>query len=452
MELRAACCLALGLIAGWAAGCADEADRPEDRRPNIVLIVVDDLGWDDFGVGTAKDLRTPQIDALAADGVRFTSAYSVAPLCSPARAGLLTGRYPQRFGHENNTGSVGRQHDARIGLALSERTLADVLNGAGYATGMIGKWHLGVRQEYHPMRRGFGEFFGFLPGHHAYHQWSEKSHNPILSGFDPVRGSGYLTDAFTRQAVAFVERHAGERFFLMLAYSAVHEPLVADPARLARMTHLPEGPRRNLAAVLAAVDDGVGELMASLRRQGIEQQTLILFTSDNGAAGVAGSLRGGKASLYEGGIRIPLIARWPGRLSGGSRYAELVSSLDLFATATAAAGIHAVEDSGPLDGVDLLPHVLGDIGEAPHDTLYWRIGTKHAMRDQSWKLHWRSGGVPTLYDLSSDPGESLDLAAAEPARVDSMREAYARWEAPLVGPRWEWLPGQLGRAGASEAE
>lgn len=441
MVARAFCFIAVGLISGWTAGCAEDAGRSADPRPNIVLIVVDDLGWDDFGTGTAADLRTPHIDALAAGGVRFTSAYSAAPLCSPARAGLLTGRYPQRFGHENNTGSVGHQHDARIGLALTERTLADALRSVSYATGMIGKWHLGVRQEYHPMRRGFQEFFGFLAGHHAYHQFSEKPHNPILLGFDPIRGSGYLTDAFSRQAVAFVDRHAHERFFLMLAYSAVHEPLVADPARVAR---LPEGPRRDFAAVLAAVDDGVGELVASLQRHAIEDETLIVLTSDNGASGAGAGLRGGKASLYEGGVRVPLIARWPGRLPGGIRYAEPVSTLDLFATASAAAGVVAPDGSAPLDGIDLLPYVRGEIDGAPHETLYWRVGGQHAMRAGHWKLHWRDGRASTLYDLAADPGESRNLAAVHPERVRSMHTAYAQWEAPLEQPAWEWLPGQPG--------
>jgi len=438
---RALCLIAVGLIPAWVAGCTEDAGRAADPHPNIVLIVVDDLGWNDLGTRTATDLRTPHIDALAAGGVRFTRAYSAAPICSPARAGLLTGRYPQRFGHENNTGSVGHQHDARIGLPLTERTLPEALRSASYATGMIGKWHLGVRQEYHPMLRGFQEFFGFLAGHHAYHQFSKKAHNPIFLGFDPVRGDGYLTDAFTHQAVAFVDRHAHEPFFLMLAYSAVHEPLVADPARLARF---PEGPRRDFAAVLAAVDDGIGELVASLQRHAIEDETLIVLTSDNGARGAGGELRGGKASLYEGGVRVPLIAYWPGELPSGLRYAEPVSTLDLFATASAVAGVVAPDGSAPLDGVDLLPYVRGELDGAPHERLYWRVGSQHAMREGQWKLHWRDGQASTLYDLATDPGESRDLAAIDPERVRSMHAVYTEWEAPLAEPAWEWLPGQPG--------
>jgi arylsulfatase A-like enzyme len=430
-------------LAGLAAGCGEAAR--EDARPNIVLIVVDDLGWNDFGARPADDLRTPHLDALAAEGVRFTSAYSAAPLCSPARAGLLTGRYPQRFGHEHNTGSIGRQQDAWIGLPVAERTLADRLRDAGYATGMVGKWHLGARQEYHPLRRGFDSFFGFLPGHHPYHQWSEKSHNPILRNFDRVRGSEYLTDAFTREAVAFVDRHAPGPFFLMLAYSAVHEPLVADDARQSRMAHLPDGARRTFAAALAAVDDGVGRLVASLRAHDIDDRTLVLFTSDNGARGKGGSLQGDKGSLREAGVRVPLLARWPGRMPAHTRYAGVVSTLDLFATAASAAGI-AYET---IDGVDLLPHARGDIDSAPHDTLYWRLGDLHAMREGRWKLAWSSNAPPTLHDLIDDPAESTDLAPNHPERVEAMQKAYTTWESELEEPRWQWQPGQPAERGRS---
>jgi arylsulfatase A-like enzyme len=437
-----------GIVAACAAGCSDGADAPPapvDERPNIVLIVVDDLGWSDFGVRSAPDLRTPHLDALAAQGVRFTSAYAVAPLCSPARAGLLTGRYPQRFGHENNTGSIGRQQDTWIGLPQSERTLADVLGGAGYVTGFIGKWHLGMRQEYHPLNRGFQEFFGFLPGHHAYHQWSEKPHNPILRGFESVQGSEYLTDAFSREAIEFVERHASDRFFLALSYSAVHEPLIVDRRRAAKLDHLPAGPRRDFAAVLSAVDDGVGALAEALRRTGIDDETLMLFTSDNGAAtGLNGGLRGGKSSLYEGGLRIPLIARWPGKLPAGERYGSIVSALDLFMTAATAAGAAPLAEDGPIDGIDLLPYARGETDDAPHDQLYWRVGERHAMRDQNWKLQWQNDEPPTLHHLPSDSGEARDVAAEHPDRVQAMRAAYERWEEPMVSPRWEWIPGQPG--------
>jgi arylsulfatase A-like enzyme len=442
MRPRPARSLALTLAAcAIAVGC-DTAPPPGERPPNIVFVIMDDLGWDDAGEHTAADLETPHLDALARQGVRFTRAYAVAPICSPSRAGLLTGRYPQRFGHENNTGSIGRQQQQWIGLPLTEHTLADELREAGYVTGMIGKWHLGVRSDFHPMERGFDEFFGFTPGHHAYHQWSDKRQNPILRGREPAHGDAYLTDAFTSEAVDFIERHADQPFFLVVAYSAVHAPLVADPARRARFDDLPAGPRQNLAAVLAAADDGLGAIDAALERTGVAEDTLTFVTSDNGSdGGGAGGLRGRKASLYEGGIRVPLLVRWPGHLPGDARYAEIVSGLDLFATARAAAGGPASTE--PLDGVDLAPFATGAESGRPHEALFWRVGEQHAMRQGRWKLHWVGEQPAALYDLIVDPGERRDLAAQHADQVAAMRRHYAQWEAPLASPRWNWVPGQL---------
>jgi len=442
MRPRPARSLALTLAAcAVAVGC-DTSEPSGARPPNIVFVIMDDLGWDDAGERTAADLATPHLDALARQGVRFTRAYAVAPICSPSRAGLLTGRYPQRFGHENNTGSIGRQQQQWIGLPLTERTLADELREAGYATGMIGKWHLGVRSDFHPMERGFDEFFGFTPGHHPYHQWSDKSQNPILRGREPARGDAYLTDAFTAEAVDFIERHAGQPFLLVVAYSAVHAPLVADPARRARFGDLAPGPRQDMAAVLAAADDGLGAIDAALERAGVAEDTLTFVTSDNGSAGGgAGELRGRKASLYEGGIRVPLLVRWPGHLPAGARYAEIVSGLDLFATARAAAAAPGSPER--LDGVNLTPFATGARPGRPHDALFWRVGEQHAMRQGRWKLYWAGKQPAALYDLTADPGERRDLATLHPAQVAAMRRRYTQWEAPLVAPRWDWVPGQL---------
>lgn len=445
MELRSVRRIASALLAGaFVIGCGSDA-APRSGPPNIVLVVVDDLSWDDAGETTAADLATPHLDALARQGVRFTRAYAAAPLCSPARAGIMTGRYPQRFGHENNTGSIGRQQDEWIGLPLTERTLADELTQAGYTTGLVGKWHLGVRSDFHPMERGFSEFFGFTPGHHPYHQWSEKSHNPILRGHERTSGDEYLTDAFTREAVAFIERHAEAPFFLMVAYSAVHEPLIADPARGARFANLPEGRRRDLAAVLAAADDGLGAIDAALQRTGVAGNTLTFFTSDNGSAGPEpGGLRGGKSTLFEAGIRVPLLIRWPGHLPADTRYEGIVSGLDIFATALAAAQWSPTAESPASDGVDLVPFASGAKTGAAHSALFWRVGNQQAMRDPRWKLSWSGEAPPQLYDLSRDPGEARDVASEHAARVASMRKAYSEWEAPLAKPRWDWIPGQLG--------
>jgi len=416
---------------------AEHAGAPADDRPNIVLVLVDDLAWADIGEHAPEGLRTPHIDALADSGVRFTNAYAVAPVCSPSRAGLLTGRYPQRFGHEHNTGPVGRQQTERIGLPRDQPTLADALGAAGYVTGLVGKWHLGAQLPFQPLRRGFDEFFGFLPGHHAYLPSGSRPENPLLRGERITRPEGYLTDAFSREAVDFIERHAPEPFFLMLSYSAVHRPLETDPERLARFAQLPEGPDRTFAAVLAGVDDGVGEVVAALRASGIEHRTLILFTSDNGGEPErTAPLRGAKGSLYEGGIRVPLIASWPGRLPAGSRVDAPVSGLDVYATALAAAQVDARATVDPLDGVDLIPLSLGDTSELPHDALFWRMGDTRAMRSGRWKLHWKGRRAAELYDLEADPRESRNRAAEQRERLQQMEARYQAWEAELVAPLW----------------
>jgi len=231
----------------------------------------------------------------------------------------------------------------------------------------------------------------------------------------------------------------------MVAYSAVHAPRVPDPARLRRFADQPDGPRRELAAVLAAADDGLGAIDDALQRAGVAADTLTFFTSDNGAAGPGpGGLRGGKSTLYEGGVRVPLLIRWPGHLPADARYGGVVSTLDVFTTALAAATGRPVAAAPTLDGADLVPYASGARAGPPHDALFWRVGDQHAMRDSRWKLYWRDDEPAALYDLVDDPGEANDLAGQRPEQVEAMRGRYARWEEPLAAPRWEWVPGQIG--------
>lgn len=446
--------LVLAVLGSFAAA----APAAPERRPNIVLIVADDLGYAELGCQGATDIKTPHIDSIARAGVRFTAGYVTAPVCSPSRAGLMTGRYQQRFGHELN--AIGLQNRLpHVGLPTSETTFADRLKEAGYATGMVGKWHLGGTDPYHPERRGFDEFFGFL---HEGHFYVDDGHaravsllrpkeppydeqNPILRGWRPVENPGYLTETFTREAVAFLDRHRDRPFFLYLPYNAVHSPMQATETDLARFPAIRERRRAIFAAMLAALDDGVGAVLEKLRALDLETRTLVVFVSDNG--GPTAELtsrnepfRGGKGELYEGGIRVPFLLQWKGRLPAGAVDDRPVSTLDLLPTALAAAG--ATPPAGAkLDGVSLLPFLEGRDPGSPHDRLAWRYGSWAALREGRWKLV-RDGRRKawSLFDLTADPAESHDLAPEKPQELRRLKASWDAWNTPMVEPRWGRQP------------
>ncbi|MBI4579863.1 MAG: sulfatase-like hydrolase/transferase, partial [Planctomycetes bacterium] len=331
------------------------AAEPAGARPNIVLIVADDLGYADLGCQGAKDIATPSIDSLAAGGVRFTNGYVSCPVCSPTRAGLLTGRYQQRFGHEFNPGPPARA-EPHFGLPLTEKTIADDLKTAGYVTGMVGKWHLGYQPKFHPTKRGFDEFFGFPGGAHSYVDAKADPANLIYRGTTPVDEKEYLTDAFAREAAAFVARHAKERFFLYLPFNAVHSPLQAPDKYKERFASINDPKRQTMAAMLSAMDDAVGAVLKELRDRGIFENTLIFFISDNGGPTPGNASRntplsGFKAQVWEGGIRVPYLIQWPGRVPAGRVYEQPVIALDILPTAVAAAG-GSVPADRKLDGVN----------------------------------------------------------------------------------------------------
>jgi arylsulfatase A-like enzyme len=269
-----------GAALSLPAAHAQSADRPA-HRPNIVVILADDLGYAGMSCQGCKDIPTPHIDSLAAAGVRCTSGYVSCPVCSPTRAGLMTGRYQQRFGHEFNPGPA-QQAGVDFGLPLDQKTIADYLKTAGYTTGITGKWHLGFEEAYNPLHRGFDEYFGFLGGAHKYLNPSAPPGAPILRGLKPVDEKEYLTDAFTREAVAFIDRHAKEPFFLYLPYNAVHAPLQTPEKYLDRFKNIEDPKRRKHAAMVSAMDDGVGAVIEKLQATGLEDNTLIFFLSDNG--------------------------------------------------------------------------------------------------------------------------------------------------------------------------
>lgn len=425
-------------------------------RPNILVIIADDLGFADVGVHGGQDIPTPNIDSIAKDGIRFTSGYVSGPYCSPTRAGLLTGRYQQRFGHEFNPPGPNATNRIGSGLSLEEVTIADRLQTAGYVTGLVGKWHLGAGEPFHPLNRGFSEFFGFLGAAHSYTNLDATSPNAIHRGLQPVEEKEYLTDAFTREAVAFIGRHRQEPFYLQLAYNAVHSPLDAHPNYYDQFSHLSDEKRRRFAALYAAFDDGVGRVLAKLRETGLEENTVVFFFSDNGGPTQDNTsrndpLRGYKAQTWEGGIHVPFFVRWPGRLPAGRTYDYPVIQLDIHATALALAGIE-VKPEWKLDGVNLLPFLAGEKRGAPHEALYWRFGDQLAIRSGDWKLVKAQEGESSmrliqpgpasingaqLFNLARDPSETVNLAQKNPRKFRALVRQWTRWNAELPEPAWK---------------
>lgn len=447
-------------------------------RPNVLFIVADDLGYGELGCYGGKDIPTPNIDALAASGVRFTSGYVTAPFCAASRAALMTERYQTRFGFEFNP--IGAKNSAPgIGLPVDETTVAERLHDAGYATALVGKWHMGGTAPFHPQRRGFDEFFGFLHEGHYFTRppwtgvttwlrrktlpdggkgrwtspdgrivWSTHlgsnepaydTDNPILRSSQPVDEKANLTDAFTREACDFIERHRTQPWFLYLPYNAVHSPMQGVDAYMEKFSHIKDIQRRIFAAMLAHLDDSVGKVLAQLRTNGLEENTLIVFLSDNGGptkelTSSNAPLRGGKGELWEGGIRVPFIVSWKGQVPVASVRDTPVSSMDATATALAAAGV--ATKPAELDGIDLLPSLNRTHAASRHATLFWRVGKKNALRHDEWKLI-RDGGAWQLFDLTKDVSETTDLAAKEPARVAELTALWDQWNTEQLEPLWK---------------
>jgi len=425
--------------AGTLAACnaAAQAKSPS-TLPNIILILADDLGYDNLAVQGATDLLTPNIDTIANSGVRFTDGYVTCPVCSPSRAALLTGRYQQRFGLEFGPPTSDTITPPNFGLPISEKTLADYLHSAGYKTGLVGKWHLGVSKQFRPLRRGFDEFFGFLMGSRSYYQKSADKRNPLWNNDKTVEDPGYLTDTFGAKAVSFIERHRENPFFLYLPFNAVHSPPDPPPQKyLDRFPHIVSSVRKNFAAMLAAMDDAIGGILATLQRLNIEDNTMVIFLSDNGGTALAGraphrTVRGGKGSLEEGAIRIPFMMRWPRRIPAGLVYRQPISTIDLLPTILSAAAARIPSDR---DGVDLLPYLEQKQPISPHNELYWKYGDHSAIRQGDWKLFCQSPQSPCeLFNLANDQMENHDLAAQEPARRDALQNLLTQWKSHLPPP------------------
>lgn len=446
--------LAGGGIAGSLCGGCQTAGK---RQPNVVLIFADDLGYGDVCGYSCQGSSTPNIDSIAANGVLFTDGHVTAPVCSPSRAGLLTGRYQQRFGHEFNAGGAARCEREGLGLPTSETTVADAMRAAGYATGLVGKWHLGSQPQFQPQQRGFDEYFGFLHGANTYmepprgpgiHYAARANENykdkrsefhQIYRGTNTVQEKEYLTDAFSREAVDFIDRHHEDPFFLYLAYNAPHTPLQVTSKYYERFPHIADEKQRIFAAMVSAMDDGIGRVLETLKQNNLWDDTLVLFVSDNGCATYTEAcyndpLLGGKLMMFEGGQRVPFMAQYPGRLPAGKVYDGAVSALDIFPTAVALAGAQAPDNC---DGVDLMPYLTGEREGDPHQALFWRNGANSAVRQGNWKLvNLTEGRNLLLYDLAADIGEMNDLAAKHPEKLKELSGLLADWNSELVEPLW----------------
>lgn len=438
--MRFANCVAAGLLvltclAGGVVG------RESPRKPNIVIVVADDLGYGELGCQGNKQIPTPNIDALAAAGVRFTNGYVSCPVCSPTRAGLMTGRYQQRFGHEFNPGPTAAAA-GDFGLSKKETTIAERLKTFGYTTGMVGKWHLGFTAEYLPTQRGFDSFFGFLGGAHSYVRDRPGTNREILRGDQGVNEKEYLTDAFGREACAFIDKNHDKSFLLYMPFNAVHAPLEASDKYRGRVAGISAQKRQTFAAMLVAMDDAVGKILGKLNEYKLDDNTLVVFFSDNGGptpqtTSGNGPLRGFKGSVYEGGIRIPFAMRWTGKIPPGKVDDRPVIALDIHPTIVAAAG-EKVEPSWNLDGVNLLPYLTGEKTGNPHDSLFWRYGDRHAIRHGNWKLLTNSPGeTPSLFNLAEDIGESTDVASKNPEIATKLNDLWKSWNAQLEDPKWE---------------
>jgi len=435
LHLLAAAVLAAASTAIPAAEKPDsKASAPHTKRPNIIVILSDDCGYNEFSMQGNKKIPTPRIDSIAKAGVRFTNGYVSGAVCSPTRAGLMTGRYQEHFGHEFN---IPPKYSETNGLPLSETVLAAVLKDAGYRTIALGKWHLGYAPKFHPISRGFTDYYGFLQGSRSY--WPLKKANrlnQLLRDRKPVRPEkfDYMTDELGREAVKYITDSKGKPFFMYLAFNATHGPLQATKADLAK-TH-----GKRIPAMTLALDRAVGMVIDELKKGDLYDDTLLIFVNDNGGPALHDNapLRGRKGQTWEGGVRVPFAMQWPGVIPAGKTYDFPVISLDIFPTAMAAAGV-AKSPGKPLDGVNLLPFLRGKKSDRPHQTLYWKNGTAWAVRDGDLKLvvgDRKTPAAPALFDLSKDISETTDLASQRPEDVKRLQSLYDAWAAKVKPTPW----------------
>ena len=422
----------------------DKTGNKLPEKPNIIILFSDDAGYADFGFTGNEKIKTPNIDQLAQNGIQFTNGYVSGPCCSPTRAGLMTGRYQQRFGHETNPGGHGITYSKTdpdlVGLPVAEKTIADLLKAEGYKTGIVGKWHLGERPQFHPCNRGFDEFFGFLRGSSKYMPELPKE---IVHNFDTVdcETLPYLTDAFGDKACEFIKSNRNDPFFLYLSFNAVHTPMQArsDYLEQERGRFETEGRALN-SAMTRSLDDNIGKVISLVKELGLEEKTLIFFLNDNGGAMPYNSscndpFAGTKGTFLDGGIHVPFVVQWKGVLAEGVKYEKPVISLDILPTAVALAGGQFDKDI-LFDGVNLMPYLSGENKGDPHYKLFWRLIHHGAVRKGDWKLIWFDDKPPRLHNLKEDIKEQNDLSQKYPEKTKELLQDYYKWEKGTVDPLW----------------
>jgi arylsulfatase A-like enzyme len=449
MNIQTVCFSCILWLAGTYSTVHAQMTIPgQGSRANIIVILADDLGYGDVGAQhQSKDVVTPNIDSIAKNGMRFTQGYDSAPVCGPSRAGLLTGRYQNRFGYEVNPDEIHPEKGE--GLPLEERTIGDAMQDCKYVTGAFGKWHMGHNEEQQPLKRGFNEFFGFLGGGHVYFPAQSVTTNetsytrPIYLNHEIYKFNkdDYLTDVLTDQAISFIDCHEKEPFFVYLAYNAIHVPLQAKLEDENKFSSIVDDKRRRMVAMLYNLDVNVGRILKKINDSKLDKKTLIVFLSDNGGISENGSLntplRGVKNQTFEGGPRVPFFMQWKGVIPVGSEYPYAIVSRDILPTCVAIAGGKIPKN---LDGVDLLPYIMGINKERPHDELYWRLFWGNGNHWSSvlkgdWKLVVQSEKI-FLFNLAEDMSEKVDLSLQNPEKVKELQADFERWEKEMKPPAW----------------
>ena len=466
-----------------------------DRPPNIIVILADDLGWNDIsfyggGVGDGA-VQTPNIDRIAAEGVHFSNGYAGNATCAPSRAALLTGRYPTRYGFEFTPAPAemmrmaasfeSHREEPHPGIFLEENLaefpaleeqavpasevfLPELLADRGYHSMILGKWHLGENEGHAPNDQGFDEFLGFLPGAAMFAEFDDPETVKSIQAFDPIdqfiwpnltfavrynkdqhfAPDEYMTDYLSTQAVRAIEANKHRPFFMYLSYNAPHTPLHARKSDYDALPMISNHTERVYGAMIVSLDRGIGRVMAALEAAGIDDNTLVIFSSDNGGAHYVGlpdlnaPYRGWKMTFFEGGTHVPFFMRWPDRIEAGSEYQRPVTHIDIFSTAAAAADV-AVPVDREIDGVDLLPFVNGKVSDEPHEAIFWRTGTYRTVRSGDWKLQLSDPDeTPFLFNLAVDPTEQHNLAASEPEQLNRLKRlietGMSDWSVPLRPP------------------
>ncbi len=432
------------------AGVSSSAQAANNTKPNIIFILSDDAGYADFGFQGSKQFKTPNLDKMASEGVILEQAYTSDAVSGPSRAGLMTGRYQQRFGiEENNVPGLMSKNSLNtykdMGVCVKERFVSDYLKGAGYTCAIFGKWHLGTEDQFHPYRRGFDKFVGFRGGARSFHaykpgQLKDPNHENLLEyGFGEYKEpEKYLTTVLGDEACKFIEENKEKPFYIYLAFNAVHTPLDVDPDDMKEFPNM-TGKRQRLAAMALSMDRACGKVMETLKKHGLDENTIIVFGNDNGGPNGPETsnypLSGMKATFLEGGIRVPAFVRYPNVIKEGTRYANPVSFLDFLPTFTTLAGVTLPEDAA-VDGVDVLPYLTGAKSGRPHQTLYWKCENRGVVRDGDMKFMRFPDRPAELYDISKDEGEHNNLADKHPELMKKYYKMLFDWEMTLARPKW----------------